>query len=98
MTEPTTEAGRRLRHLIGKATMLPLDVFDEDILETEQEAREPLEAALRDAFDAMDAACRWAATQTGGIKTIKDADRHIKGYDALLEATVRAGKAAGMLR
>ncbi len=55
-------------------------------------------AALRDAYEAMDAACRWAATETGGIKTTEDADRHIKGYDALLDATVRVGKAAGKLR
>ncbi len=55
-------------------------------------------AALRDAYETLDAACRWAAGETSGIRTTEDADRHIKGYDALLDGTVRAGKAAGVLR
>lgn len=56
-----------------------------------------VEQALVDAFHAMDAACRWAAGETAGIRTIADADRHTAGYDALLAATVKAGQAAGLL-
>jgi hypothetical protein len=58
---------------------------------------DPLRAALAEAFLAMDAACKWIAGETAGIKTIADADRHIAGYDALLDATVKAGQAAGLL-
>ena len=54
--------------------------------------------ALTEAYHAMDAACRWAAGETAGVKTTEDADRHMAGYDALLDATVKAGKAAGILR
>ncbi len=53
--------------------------------------------ALLDAFEAMNAACKWAAGETAGIKTVADADRHMAGYDALLAATVKAGQAAGVL-
>ena len=53
--------------------------------------------ALVAAFHAMDAACKWAAGETGGIKTIADADRHMAGYDALVDATVKAGQAVGLL-
>ena len=31
------------------------------------------------------------------FKTTEDADRHMAGYDALLDATVKAGQAAGLL-
>lgn len=57
-----------------------------------------LKSALVAAFEAMDAACQWAAGETAGVKTIEDANRHTQGYDALLDATVLAGKAAGKLR
>ncbi len=53
--------------------------------------------ALIAAYHAMNAACKWAAGETGGIKTLADADRHVAGYDALLDATVKAGQAAGIL-
>ncbi len=51
-----------------------------------------LRAALVSAFEAMDAACKWAAHETAGVKTVADADRHMAGYDALLDATVKAGQ------
>jgi len=54
-------------------------------------------AALDDAYAAMDRACRWAAGETAGVQTVEDAARHMKGYDDLLAATVRAGKALGYL-
>ena len=53
--------------------------------------------ALREAFYAMDAACKWAAGETAGVKTLADANRHTAGFDALLAATVKAGQAAGLL-
>lgn len=54
------------------------------------------EAAL-DAYNVMDAATRWAATQTGGMRTVEDADRHVRGFDALLDGQVRLGQALGIL-
>ena len=56
-----------------------------------------LRAALADAFKTMDAACRWAANETAGVRTVEDADRHTAGYDALVDGTARAGVAAGVL-
>jgi hypothetical protein len=66
---------------------------------TEEWARlRAIEAAARDAYAAMDAACQWAATQTSGIKTLAEADAHIAGFDALLDATVALGMVLGILR
>ena len=56
-----------------------------------------LTAALKDAFKTMDAACRWAANETAGVRTVEDANRHMAGYDALVDGTARAGVAAGVL-
>ena len=38
-----------------------------------------LREALEDAFHAMDAACKWAANETAGVRTIADAERHMAG-------------------
>lgn len=53
---------------------------------------------LVDAFETLNAACKWAAGETVGIRTLADADRHMAGYDALVEGAVRVGIAAGVLR
>jgi hypothetical protein len=98
----STDAGKRLLASLG-TYWDRMDLAD-DIAAIEAEARadavpdaERLREALVDAFRAMDAACRWAAQETAGVRTIEDADRHIAGYDALIDATARAGVAAGLL-
>jgi hypothetical protein len=60
---------------------------------TDAELRE----AARDAYRTMDDACKWAAGQTGGIRSLSEADEHMRGYDALLDGTVRLGQALGIL-
>ena len=56
-----------------------------------------LEGLANDAYEVMDAACRWAAYTTTGIRSTADADRHMAGYDALLAGQVRLGLAIGRL-
>jgi len=68
------------------------DLVEPDFAETRR-----VRAAAEDAYRTMDAAVRWAATQTGGIKSAVDADRHVSGFDALLAGQVRLGRALGIL-
>lgn len=54
--------------------------------------------AFEDAYAAMDAATKWAAHQRPEHDTVEAAGEHVAGYDALLDAQVRAGRALGILR
>lgn len=54
--------------------------------------------AFEDAYAAMDAATKWAAHQRPEHDTLEAADEHMAGYDALLDAQVRAGRALGILK
>lgn len=100
MSDPQTEAGRALLDdLRAEYDQGHTQPWQDRIAAIEIEAlRDPLREAAVTAYEAMNAACVWSATQAAHLRTVEEADEHIRGYDALVMETARLGIALGILR